>query len=98
MLTKIELIEKQDEGMVKIVLTDHSEHCYKHTLFMVQKVVEYGAELIEVNPYGCIVADIRGEWQRFRKYINDYICDEYLVEDTDELDFAPKTKIYYIEY
>lgn len=97
MLTKIELIEKQDEGVVKIVLTDHNDRCYRHTLFMVQKVVEYGAELIEVNPYGCIVADIRGEWQHFRKYINDYICEKYLVKDTYELGFVPKIKTYYIE-
>lgn len=96
MLTKIQVIKQEETGNVKIILTDHSDRCYRHTLFMVQKVVEYGAELIEVNPYGCIIAHTQGNREAFCKYLNDYICEEYLVEDTFNL-ARPLSITYYIE-
>lgn len=94
MLTRI-AITKKNKGLVQITLTDHSEYIYKHELFMIQTLINYGAKIIAINSHGKILAEIGKNWNDFYHYIDKYICNEYLVEETyDNLAFIG-TKTYY---
>lgn len=94
MLTRI-AVTKKNNKTVQITLTDNSEYIYEHTICMAHTVVEYGARITELNPYGTIVANVGNNYDDFSKYIDKYICDKYVVEETYYLDVTD-TKTYYV--